>query len=89
MTLRDQMSDSRPYSSWPTVDVLHWVSAKGSKLLEVVVHKVAVCDPGDLRGGTQGISDDVQAGRERSLVNEGQEIGTRAGKKYLISSVLF
>lgn len=24
MTLRDQMSDSRPYSSWPTVDVLDW-----------------------------------------------------------------
>lgn len=23
MTLRDQMSDSRPYSSWPTVEVLY------------------------------------------------------------------
>jgi hypothetical protein len=55
ITLRDHMSDNRPYSSCPTVEVLRvcrWLLLGGGlqDVKEEHIHEVAVGDPRDLRG---------------------------------------
>lgn len=88
MTFRDQMSDSRPYRSWPTVDVLGEIVSHGFGMSTAFpwceyVHEVAAGYPGDLGGRPQCVADDVQAGRQHGLVHQGQEVDAGAGQEYL------
>ena len=62
------------------VDELDWK-------VEGILHEVTVGYPRHLRGGPQGVADDVQAGRERGLVYECQKVDARAGEEYLPWSV--
>ena len=48
------------------------------------VHEVAICYPRDLGSRPQVVRNDVQAGGERGLVYEGQEVRPGTGEEYLL-----
>lgn len=77
-TLRDQMSDKRPYMSWPTVEVLWRISIFLCLVPEIYVHEVAIGNPRYLLRRAERPSDDVETDGQRRLVHEGQEVNTCA-----------
>lgn len=94
ITLRDQMSDKRPYSSCPVVDVLSMSPLSAPEAAVGFLnsvrhsHEVSVRDPGSLIAGAQGVSDDVQTRGQGSLVHEGHEVDAGTGQEDLDANEL-
>lgn len=84
MTLRDQMSDRRPYKSWPTVDVLEGYREQSLfATADVDLHEVSAGYPRNLVRGPQGVSDNVQTGCKSGLIHQSQQIDACTCKKDL------